>query len=447
MIKPGRRVGRLLSKKRGRKILRKKARDQKYASRIARSGAKYAKRFSSDRAVLNMLAKHSKRAVPSARRYLAIRVPELFSIIECPEKVIELITGFARGLREGFKINKIHFHHEHLEQYDLAANALLDLVAVEYRNELRDIRRRKLRITGYYPVNASVKRFIKAMGIIKHMEVTHEAPTADEVKKLRIFDARNTHYVRSADAMSADFKDREQAKFVDHIDRCLKDHNKALSDEGKQSLVTYLGEILANAEDHAGFVDWSIQGYLDNSLEKPVCEIAIFNFGQSIAESLNKLPSSSYTKDQISHYVNTHKSKGLFGNGWREEDLLTVVALQGHVSRLNTSKDTSRGQGTVEFIDFFQKIHSMPNASKEARMAIVSGGTYILFDGTYGMQDRIIDGKIAGRTIAFNKANDLSELPDQKYVKSLGSHYFPGTIISIRFPLSLSENSLVEERK
>ncbi|MGZ9712615.1 hypothetical protein ACXX82_17615 [Glaciimonas sp. GNP009] len=406
----------------------------------------YKKRFSKDRHVLNMLASHAKKVLPSSKKILYIQIPRIFSIIECPEIVIDLVTSFAKGLRSGYKIGRIDFQLEQLEQYDLAANALLDFVAVEFKNELQQLRRKRLRIAGRYPRDQSVKRFIKAMGIIKHMEINHEAPSAAEVKKLRIFDARNCHYVKSVDGTTADFKDREQAKFVDHIDQCLRDHNKELSDEGKQSLVSYLGEILANAEDHADFVDWSVQGYLDNSLDIPVCEIAIFNFGQSIADSLRTLPNDSYTKNQIRQYVETHRSKGFFGNRWREEDLLTVIALQGHVSRLNSNKDTSRGQGTVEFINFFQKIYSAPsNGLAQAKMAIVSGGTYILFDGTYRMQDRVLEGTIAGRTIAFNSTNDLNELPDPSFVKSLGQFYFPGTIISIRFPLSLSESSLVEE--
>jgi hypothetical protein len=43
-----------------------------------------------------------------------------------------------------------------------------------------------------------------------------------------------------------------------------------------------------------GKTDWTIQGYIDNSLEIPVCEIAIFNFGKSIAETLKALPSTAY---------------------------------------------------------------------------------------------------------------------------------------------------------
>jgi hypothetical protein len=74
-------------------------------------------------------------------------------------------------------------------------------------------------------------------------------------------------------------------------------------------------------------------------------------------------------------------------------------------------------------------------------MAIVSGGTYILFDGTHRMRET--EGK--GKTIAFNKSNDLYLKPDEDYVKPLRGLHFPGTIISIRFPLSTTSTVTLDE--
>jgi hypothetical protein len=260
---------------------------------------------------------------------------------------------------------------------------------------------------------------------------------------MRVFEARNKNYFVSSDGSKADYKDKQQARFVDHIQSCLRDHRWELTGLGVQQLGTYIGEILANAEDHADYLDWTVQGYLDNTLTVPMCEIAIFNFGRSIAESMQSAGKDGYTWKQVSPYIEMHAKRKLFGGPWREEDLLTVIALQSHVSRLNTSEQTTRGQGTVEFIEFFQRIHNLCNrATGEARMAIVSGSTYILFDGTYKLVTR---EEGAGKTIAFNATNDLYDKPDPKYVKNLGDYRFPGTIISIKFPLSLADSSLVEE--
>jgi hypothetical protein len=87
-----------------------------------------------------------------------------------------------------------------------------------------------------------------------------------------------------------------------------------------------------------------------------------------------------------------------------------------------------------DLIEFFQKVHKecAPDSAVKAKMAIVSGSTFILFDGQYGLREKTGHGKV----IAFNAANNLYTRPDSSYVKPLGSYKFPGTIISIRFPLS-----------
>ena len=48
------------------------------------------------------------------------------------------------------------------------------------------------------------------------------------------------------------------------------------------------------------------------------------------------------------------------------------------------------------------------------------------------------------RIIAFNKANDLHQRPDSRFVHELKGVYFPGTILSIKFPLSTAKLSTSE---
>lgn len=74
-------------------------------------------------------------------------------------------------------------------------------------------------------------------------------------------------------------------------------------------------------------------------------------------------------------------------------------------------------------------------------MAILSGGTYILFDGTY----RLGAGPNNARQIAFNTSNDLKLQPDHRYVRGLGGLQFPGTVISIKFPLASTSTLKVDE--
>lgn len=394
------------------------------------------KNFGKSSKIISMLGKSYTGKFYKERDLLRLVVPETFSIIESPETVIGTIGQFAKSIREQRPRN-IYLEQNALKIYDLAANGLLDVVAVELEKETKQSRR-KTRWRGGFPDDSNVKRFIKALGITKHLGLDDRYPVDDAIKPLRVFDRRNRHYYGGLRPEKADFKTKVVVDFADHINSCLGSNNLELTNEALHKLCSYTSEIIDNAEEHAGMLDWSIQGYLDTNTEVPFCEIAIFNFGETISESLSKLPKESYTWLQISPYLHQHKKKSLFGPSWSETDLLTVIALQGGVSRDNTSVESTRGNGTIDLIEFFQLVHKECMAGEHvsvgAKMAILSGSTHILFDGTYQLIEEIV-GEKAIKRITFNTENSLETLPDPKYVRRLKGIHFPGTIISIRFPM------------
>lgn len=427
--------------KRKNKAERQRIKELQLGAKLQASRERQLRRnFGASSKVIHLLAQHSKSPLRCKRHSLVITLGKSFSIFNNPEEVISLITSIAYTLKTNKRIREITFHYAALEEYDLAANALLDLIAVERKMELR-IRqcRKQLRPRGYYPRDPDVRRFIKSMGIIKHLDVVRELPDPEEAKKIKFFDARNLNYFESRDPTKADFKDIQLKNFADHVDNCLKAFGYMLSDEGKSSLLLYTGEVIGNAEEHAGFKDWTIQGYLDKSLAVPICEIAIFNLGKSIAESFESMKpgEGDYTWKHVGQYLLMHQAKKLFEPNWRREDLLTVMALQANVSTKNLDEKSSRGQGTVDMIGFFENVHKECDQSGNvAKMAILSGSTCIYFDGTYSLVPR----ENAGATIAFNPQNDLHLRPDPAYVKNLKNQHFPGTIISIKFPITLSSD-------
>ena len=369
----------------------------------------------------------------------ALRVPKVFSTIENPTESLAAVSQFANRCRTE-RVRGVLIDHSNLATYDLAANGLLDVIAVEVKYEARQSGR-KIRWRGNYPKDKKIRLFIKALGIIKHLEIAHEYPDADEAAKIDVFDTRNKHYYRELNPKKADFKSRTVAGFVDHINNCLARVKRVLTLDARQKLCDYTGEILDNVEEHAGMVDWTIQGYLDTSVATPICEIAIFNFGRTISDSLSALPRDGYTWRQISRYLELHRQRKWFSPSWSESDLLTLIALQGQVSSKNLKVEDTRGNGTIDLIEFFQKVHAECALSSEIRatMAIISGATHILFDGKYALSapDR------GPRRIAFNSENDLEIPPDRDYVKHLSSVSFPGTIISIRFPLTTASTNAV----
>ena len=319
---------------------------------------------------------------------------------------------------------------------DLAAETILDLVAEEIEREYKS-RNKKLQFKGYYPNSERLQRLLKGIGIIQSLHIKHEYLPPSQKSKVEVF-------VRKAKKLGTDvgslsYVELTAKKFVDHINKCLKRINKELTEDAIDRLSTYTGEIIGNAEEHSGENSWRITGYYDHHDESHLCEITIFNFGKTFADTFTELTKESFAYQAVSPYIRKHKMNNLFNSGWNENDLLTLVALQGDISSKNVSKDDTRGNGTVEMIEFFDRVCREISLNDSApEMAVISGNTHIRFDGNFPL----VDDDSGRKIIAFNNQNDLNYPPDAQYVSNLAPLYFPGTLISIRF--TLSENQLFE---
>lgn len=367
---------------------------------------------------------------PNRKHYFHLDVPEVFSIIDNPQESLEKIRDLVQVARSDTKISEMKINHSGVKSNDLAAETILGYCACEFDKE----KKYKFDIKGIYPNNPYLTRYLKAIGIIKYLDIKHEYLVKNEESKLKIFRTKNGMHTQQDDVGHSDLKENTAAKFAHHINECLALNNRQLTDEGKSLLTIYIGEIIGNAEEHPSINRWAVYGYLDNSEDgENICEIAIFNFGGSIADSFQSIDRNKFAYQQIAPYIEKHQTNGFFNESWTEEALLTLVALQGDISSKNTDSTTDRGQGTIETINFFQKISEEcnDNGKCSAKMAILSGSTHILFDGTYSLREDSSGRKV----IAFNKENSLEIKPDSKYIKTLKNINFPGTIISIRFPL------------
>ena len=282
---------------------------------------------------------------------------------------------------------------------------------------------------------------MKGIGIIKSLKVEHEyLPTEQE--KCLIY-SLNVPVARQKILLWVRWIIRKIfiRKFIDHIDACLKKNNRTLTGIAKNSIGQYTSEILDNAEQHSGKQDWSILGYYDHEDDSHICEIAVFNVGKTIADTFFELEKDSFAFKKIAKYISIHKDNNLFTNNWREQDLITVAALQEDVSCQNYDEEDTRGHGTVEIIEFFEKMHlECTGETMSPNMAIISGDTQILFDGTYRMEA----DEYGRNIIAFNSGNDLAKAPDRNYVKKISNNYFPGVIIAIRFGVAESQTDTTE---
>lgn len=390
--------------------------------------------------IVNMLAECDVAASTAEqltleRRKACIRfvLPADFSMIDNPERTLGALSNLARAMRSD-RLGSVYIDFCRLTSQDLMANAVLDVLVDELSVQARQTRR-VIQWRGNFPSNPEHVRFVRAMGVIKRLKVAHEYPSEEEERRLALFDKRCRHYVRAVRPNLGDLKSRVTADFADYMNQCLGTIGRQLVPSARERLCAYVGEILDNAEQHSGMYDWAIQGYLDTQLEKPMCEVVIFNFGRTIAGTFAELLPENYTRRQIQTYVDLHAKRKFFSPRWRKEDLYTLISLQGCVSSKNNSESDTRGNGTVDLIDFFQQIHQECSGSKggteDARMIIVSGSTYVLFDGKYRMQPNSSGIQI----IAFNNENDLKQPPDAGSVRKLEGVSFPGTLIGLKFPL------------
>ncbi|MDD5461986.1 MAG: hypothetical protein PHG00_10215 [Methylococcales bacterium] len=411
-------------KKEHRKLRKKHLQQQNRKNRHQQKTTHY-------KSIIFKLFEHRQNKKPNQygnKQIKRVELPEIFSVIHQPEDFLKSLYKF--NFSDLGKLQKITVDHSKVIQLDLAAESILDFLIME----LKKTKKGAFQLEGYLPDDSEASRYVRATGIIKNLDIKDQLLDSEQEKLHRVFKMRSKRLAQNVSLDSKGWKERAIEDFVEHINLCLKDHNKRLTRKAQGELAKYTGEILNNAEDHSGYDEVVITGYLDNSNSRHWCEIAIFNFGKTIADTFREMPDISYTHEEIDGYIKAHQGKNLFGQEWTKDNLLTLVALQGHISSKNLHKDHDRGQGTVDLIEFFQRIHRqcVEQDNSMAEMAILSGSTHIYFNGKYTMQENSTGGR---KVIAFNRTNDLNQKPDSEYVKNLHKLSFPGTVISIRFPM------------
>ena len=220
-------------------------------------------------------------------------------------------------------------------------------------------------------------------------------------------------------------------KIIDYIERSLLRHELILTKEGKNHFSHLLGEISDNCREHGGEkAKWYTLGhyFFDKRTKKGKCQLVILDFGETIYEGLKNAETQNI-RNKLQDYVNEAVEK--FSITETEETLYTLFSLQQRVSRVEQDDGRARGNGTVTFLDAFQKLFNGNNSSKNKSMlSITSGKCSILFDGTYTLKEQTYENGQVNKIIAFNSENRLDMPPDKKYVRTL-ENFFPGTVISM----------------
>ncbi len=210
-----------------------------------------------------------------------------------------------------------------------------------------------------------------------------------------------------------------------------------LTHNSRNALEGFVSEVLNNAEDHSlKNSEWYISGisfnFSKDSTEVVEVNLAIINIGLSMYDGFEEtkdLNRCIYNK--LEKLYNIHQSQFGFGHRFEREQLFMLYMLNEGISRLKY-EDTSRGNGTMNFIDSFISLGAfgLENPKFPPRLNVISGHCVLTCDNKYKPFK-----KQTFRQISLNKEEDIYKLPDHKYI-TIGTQHFPGTILEAKIYLN-----------
>lgn len=220
-------------------------------------------------------------------------------------------------------------------------------------------------------------------------------------------------------------------EITDMVQQAIRETNNdpefELSFDAYQAITSTIGEHFDNIVLHAHDTELGILcGFYDK--ENKEITILIYNFGQTIFESLTSDTLPDIMKDEIEDIIKSHSKRDFFvGKGkFTAENALTLLALQEGISS-RVKYDKSRGHGLMDFIEHCFSLNN------ETRIVLISGNTAIKIDKRYPIGKEYLFGR-ERRVIALNDTNSIYEKPDNNYVINMNIN-FPGVLIETKIPL------------
>jgi hypothetical protein len=389
---------------------------------------------------LDKLQKNTKiTSLPRSRKgSVRLNTPKVFCLLSNPEESIQFVAKVSRIINN-LNYNEIDFNHLRTKEFSLGAEALLGNVVKEL-TELRDYNGFPFGITGSLPFNTDHADLIREIGIVKELDANLQGKSTENKQNIHLF-SKECVLDGSDSSSSDDYKTNATLEFVEHINSGLKVHKLKLKDEYSKHLKSSLAEVLDNAEEHSSLSapKWFVKGYLNNNCEKKMLELVIFNYGSTVYDNFMKLEADNYTRKRVDGYVARHSDIV------DEEVLYNIMALQVRVSTKNFKLKDTRGHGSIKLLKLFQSLHSgfrklrgsdeVDNNVNKPEMSIISGNSFLKFDGKYSLFNSIKTGE-SKPLLTFNHSTaEMYSPPDSDYVKKMEVTFFPGVFISIRVPL------------
>lgn len=344
----------------------------------------------------------------------------------------------------------VYFDYSGCQSIGIEAQALMDVILSEYRKFLRKCANKPRLVSvntfpttfgGKNMLDKDLQKLMFSVGSPANLGIRKEE--FEDVLKLpmRSYNALTRHDRESIIIQ----KEIDTTELVDYVIACLGKMRKTLTPEKKNDLSTVVGEILINAEEHSTFRHrFSMAFFREQNVNGKhfgLLRFVILNFGATIYEKFSKNDACPQEIVEKMKALSQQYTKRNFfkENEFDEETLWTLYALQQGVTSIPGMR---RGSGTIQFIRSFFNIKGSPEADSVSKMVILSGNTEIVFDGKYGITEKI-DGKNKFNMMTFNDSGSLEDMPDKNYVRH-SQFFFPGTIITANILLNEDD---VEEIK
>jgi len=380
----------------------------------------------------NYLSRISAQSRPFVAKYRTARqtvvLPEIFDLRNNTEATLKSIYSICYNQLDP-RVRRLTINHHEVAQLGFSAESLLSFLVLECDDYNKRRRIRKVLLDGNYPDSHNLQRMMNSAGLPNVLNANQGENSAGGEGDINVkrFIRRSFYSAIGKNETADDTKTLACIDVNKYLNQCLDIISRELNEDAESELGEYVGEILGNAEDHSGENLWFMSGYLDSLEESKHCNILIFNFGHSISETFTNLDKNHYSWDVVKGYVKANKEYG-----FSRDELITVAALQENISSKNESDDDHRGQGTIDCLDFFQKVSEecIGQGTGEARMTLISGKVKIKFDANTKVT-MVGERKI----IPLNAENDINLPPERTYISSLSGVSFPGTLIAISFPM------------
>lgn len=378
---------------------------------------------------------------------LLVHMPEELSLSKNPDTVINILKQLI-ALYKKPSITSIFLDYSNCKNVCLSASSLIRKIVLDLKR-FRDSKKIPLNINGKDPKDSISRFLVNIEGIKRELGYSNQVISFDETKgfieEFRFFQSKPK---TSDNGQRSNDPNIQTTKLVDFFISSFEKIGFSLNPEGETMLARCISEVLDNCDIHPfstkyKYSQWFVNAFFyvrDSQVSK--MSIIIFNFGQSIFESMKNASLSRKSDtakddmfDKIDKYYDLHKSRG-----FSQESLWTIYSLQEKVSSYFSSQSPDRGTGTVEFIRNVQSIVQGDHSD----IALISGGTLIKFPQKYKMKANIGNREI----LAFNQENSLSEPPDMDCILKL-KYTFPGTMYVINFTINktyLSKNIKGEKK-